>query len=372
VNHVRAVALAAVSLGLIGCGVGGAADDGEEAASPQAAERTAARLVPFVRGLSAPVGVVSAKGDPRLYVVEQRGTIRVVERGRLRPGFFLDIRGSVVSGGEQGLLGLAFHPNYVRNRRFYVNYTDGNGDTRVVEYRSQGLRAVPSSARRILMVDQPYSNHNGGHVAFGPDGGLYVGLGDGGAGGDPEDRAQNMGTLLGKLVRIDVNRRGAQPQIIALGLRNPWRYSFDRRTGDLYIGDVGQGSLEEIDYTPRRSPGLENYGWDLFEGRSRFEDTPQGPGRLVSPIAQYGREGGHCSVTGGVVYRGASIPAYAGRYLYADYCSGVVWSLKVSGGRATGIRREPFRVESPTSFGENAAGEVFVTSHGGTLYRLAR
>lgn len=370
----RASAIAAVSLALIGCGVGGSADEAQEPATraPATTERTAARLVPVVRGLSAPVGIASTRGDPRLYVVEQRGTIRIVERGRVRPGFFLDVRGRVVTGGEQGLLGLAFHPDYARNRRFYVNYTDRNGDTRVIEYRSRGLRAIASSARQILAVDQPYSNHNGGHLAFGPDGGLYVGLGDGGAGGDPENRAQDMGTLLGKMVRIDVNRRGAEPQIVALGLRNPWRYSFDRRTGDLYIGDVGQGSLEEIDYTPRRSPGLENYGWDLFEGRARFEDKQPGPGRLVAPIAQYGRDGGHCSVTGGVVYRGSNVPAFAGRYLYADYCSGVFWSLKVSGGRATGVRRERFRIDNPTSFGEDAAGEVFVTSHQGTLYRLAR
>ena len=297
----RALALAALSL-LVVAGAAGAST-----------ERTAARLVAFARGLDAPVAIASAKGDPRLYVVEQRGTIRVIERGRLRSGFFLDIRRSVVSGGEQGLLGLAFHPNYAQNRRFYVNYTDRNGDTRVVEYRSSGLRAIASSARQILFVDQPYSNHNGGHVAFGPDGRLYAGLGDGGSGGDPDDRAQNMGTQLGKMLRIDVNRPGAKAEIVGLGLRNPWRYSFDRKTGDLYIGDVGQGAVEEIDFTPRNSPGLENYCWDLFEGRSRFEDTPQGPGRLVSPVAQYGREGGHCSVTGGVVYRGARVPAYAGR-----------------------------------------------------------
>jgi glucose/arabinose dehydrogenase len=372
VKAVRALALAAASLALIGCGFGSGLDAGDQQRSPSIAGRSAARLVPFVRGLAAPVGIASAKGDPRLYVVEQGGTIRIIERGRLLPGFMLDLRGRVSTGGEQGLLGLAFHPNYRTNRRFYVNYTDRNGDTRVVEYRSRGLRAIASSARQVLFVDQPYSNHNGGHVLFGPDGLLYVGLGDGGAGGDPEDRAQDMSSLLGKMLRIDVNRRGARPEIVALGLRNPWRYSFDRRTGDLYIGDVGQGNLEEIDFTPRNSPGLENYGWDLFEGRSRFEDTTQGPGDLVGPIAQYGRDGGHCSVTGGVVYRGTRVPAFAGRYLYADYCSGTFWSLKVLGGQATGLRRESFRVENPTSFGEDSAGEVYVTSHGGTVYRLAR
>jgi glucose/arabinose dehydrogenase len=306
-----------------------------------------------------------------MYVVEQRGTIRVIDRGRVRPGFFLDIRRLVLSGGEQGLLGLAFHPSYATNRRFYVHYTNRSGDTRIVEYRSNGTRALTATARPIFALEDPYSNHNGGHLVFGPDRKLYVGMGDGGSGGDPEDRAQDMSSLFGKLFTIDVNRAGARPEIVALGLRNPWRYSFDRRTGDLYIGDVGQGDFEEVDFTPRSSPGLENYGWDLFEGRSRFEDTPQGPGRLVPPIVQYGREGGHCSVIGGVVYRGTRVRSHVGRYLYGDYCSGIVWSLKVVGGRATGVRREPFRVDRLTAFGEDSAAEIWLASHNGTIYRLS-
>jgi glucose/arabinose dehydrogenase len=305
-----------------------------------------------------------------MYVAEQRGTIRVIDRGRLRPGFFLDIRRLVLAGGEQGLLGLAFHPNYATNRRFYVHYTNRSGDTRVVEYRSNGTRALYATARRIFALADPYSNHNGGHLVFGPDGLLYVGMGDGGSGGDPEDRAQNMDSLFGKLFTIDVNRAGAEPTIVALGLRNPWRYSFDRRTGDLYIADVGQGDIEEVDYLPRSSTGLVNFGWDLFEGRSRFEDTPQGPGRLVGPVTQYTHALG-CSVTGGVVYRGTRVRTYVGRYLYGDYCSGIVWSLRIAGGRATNIRREPFRVDRLTSFGEDSAGEVWLASHNGTIYRLA-
>jgi glucose/arabinose dehydrogenase len=364
--------LALVAVAALGLACAGDSAGRDSSRAPQSAAAAAARLVPVVSGLSQPVAIAAAPGEPRrLYVVEQRGTIRVIDRGRLRSGFFLDVRGLVVAGGEQGLLGLAFHPRYRTNKRFYVNYTDRNGDTRVVEYRSNGTRALTGTARRILAVDQPYANHNGGHVLFGPDGGLYVGLGDGGSGGDPENRAQNMGTLLGKMIRIDVNRAGAPRRIVGNGLRNPWRYSFDRRTDDLYIGDVGQGSLEEIDYLPRARLGtLQNYGWPLFEGRARFKEAEQGPGRLVEPVAQYDRDGG-CSVTGGVVYRGTQVRGYAGRYLYGDYCSGIIWSLKIVSGRATELRQESFQAEGLTSFGEDSAGEVFLTTHGGTVYRLA-
>jgi glucose/arabinose dehydrogenase len=327
---------------------------------------------PVVRGLESPVGVTAPRSEPgRLYVVEQEGRIRVVVRGRLRQEPFLDIRNRVRSGGEQGFLGLAFHPRYATNRRFYVNYTDVNGHTNVVEYRANATRALPGSARRVFFVRQPYANHNGGGLAFGPDGRLYIGTGDGGAGGDPENRAQSLTSVLGKMLRLDVDRAGARPQIVALGLRNPWRYSFDRANGDLYIGDVGQGELEEIDYVPRRiwSGGLVNYGWDVYEGRSRYEDKDLGPGRLVQPVAQYGRGLGY-SVTGGHVYRGRGAPSLQGRYFYGDYGSGNVWSLKMVGGRVTTLRRERFQISGLTSFGEDAAGELFAVSHGGTLYRL--
>jgi glucose/arabinose dehydrogenase len=335
---------------------------------------SAFRKVVVARGLEDPVQVTSTRSEPRrLYVVEQRGTVRVIERRKLRDGFFLDVRDRVIAGGEQGLLGLAFDPKYATNRFVYVNYTDTNGDTRVVRYRTDGRRALTSTARQLLFLDQPYSNHNGGNLVFGPDGGLYVGTGDGGAGGDPENRAQNMQSLLGKMLRLDVRHPGRAPEIVALGLRNPWRYSFDRLTHDLYIGDVGQSAVEEIDFTPSGSTGLLNYGWDVYEGSSRFEDKAPGPGRLVFPVYEYGHDDrGQCTVIGGFVYRGAARPAERGRYVFGDYCSGRVWSFRVKGGEATGVRTEPFRISSLSSFGEDVAGELYATSQdGGVVYRLS-
>ena len=364
----RLAAAFVIAAVVAGCGGSESAPD---SAGWQAGQRLRLRVVPVASGFDSPVHVTAPSSERgRLYVVEQPGRIRVIERGRIRAQPFLDIRRLVQSGGEQGLFAVAFHPNYRRNRRFYVHYTDVRGDTRVVEYRSNGVRALPRSARQLLFVDQPYANHNGGQIAFGPDGRLYVGLGDGGAGGDPENRAQNMATLLGKLVRINVNARRPDPQIAALGLRNPWRFSFDRANGDLYLGDVGQNRWEEIDFTPRHSAGLENYGWDVYEGRARYENKqPNSAGRLVFPIAVYPL-GNHCSVVGGFAYRGRRMPLLRGRYFYGDYCSGDIWSLRVRGGRATTLRREPFRVARLTSFGEDARGELYLTSHDGRVYRL--
>ena len=324
---------------------------------------------------AAPLHVTAPRNERgKVYVVEQEGRIRVAVNGRLRSRPFLDIRRLVRSGGEQGLLSVAFHPSYARNRRLFVNYTDRNGDTRVVEYRANrsGSQALTRTAKRWLAVDQPYPNHNGGQLAFGPDGRLYVGMGDGGAGGDPENRAQNMSTLLGKLVRIDVSRSRPSPQIAALGLRNPWRFTFDRATGDLWIGDVGQNAWEEIDYLPRRRLGeLINYGWDAFEGRARFEPKDLTRGSVVQPIEVYGHNLG-CSVTGGFVYRGSAVPSARGRYFYGDYCSGIVWSLRLSGSNATDVRREAFRIAGLSSFGEDARGELYATSLNGGVYRLVR
>ena len=249
-------------------------------------------------------------------------------------------------------------------RKFYVQYTASNGSTKVVEYRTNGTRA--SAPRQLFSSADPYGNHNGGMLAFGPNGRLYFTMGDGGAGGDPEDRSQNMRSLFGKLLSMNVATKGLK--IEALGLRNAWRFSFDRANGDLYIGDVGQGDLEEINWVPSSSSGLENYGWDVYEGRSRFEDKPLGPGKLVQPVAQYSHANG-CSVTGGYVYRGSNA-ALRGRYIYGDYCSGIVWSFKLAGGKATGLRRERFKIESVTSFGQDIAGELYGVSHGGTIYRL--
>ena len=337
-----------------------------------AASPSSVRLVRVADGLERPVLATQAPGEPqRIYVVEQPGRIRVVQNGRLRPAPFLDLRSLVESGGsEQGLLGLAFSPGYARDGTLYVNYSARpSGDTVVARYRARNGRVVPGSARTILRVEQPYSNHNGGNLVFGPDGRLWVGLGDGGSGGDPEGRAQNMDTLLGKLIRLDVRRAQPQPEIVALGLRNPWRYSFDRRTGVLWIGDVGQNAFEEIDRLARPlTAGLVNFGWDVYEATERFEDKALGPGRLVQPVAQYGRGGG-CSVTGGYVYRGPSIPRLSGRYVFGDYCSGNIWTLSAAGG---GMRLASVRVPGLSSFGEGLRGELYAVSHEGAIYRFAR
>jgi glucose/arabinose dehydrogenase len=329
------------------------------------------RRVTVARGLVEPVQVTAPRSEPgRVYVVEQRGTVRVVDRGKLRSGSFLDMRDQVLDSGEQGLLGLAFDPRYATNRFIYVNYTDKSGNTRIVRYKTNGRRTLLATARELFHNEDPYPNHNGGDLVFGPDGFLWVGMGDGGSGGDPENRAQNMQSLFGKMMRIDVRKPGSDPEIAALGLRNPWRYSFDRLTGDLYIGDVGQGDWEEIDYTPRSSTGLVNYGWDVLEGTHPFENKEPGPGRLVGPIYEYPHSRG-CTVVGGYVYRGRARPSERGRYTFGDYCSGTVWSLRVSSGKATAVRVEPFKIPSLTSFGEDATGELYATSHEGVLYRIS-
>jgi glucose/arabinose dehydrogenase len=334
-------------------------------ASTDQVDRATFKPRPLASGFSQPVFVTAVKGEAgRLYVLEQDGTIQVLQNGRRRSTPLLDIRRLVTAQGEQGLLGLAFHPSYPKVRKLYVQYTANDGSTKLVEYRTNGTRA--SSPRQLFSSRDPYGNHNGGMLAFGPDGRLYFTMGDGGAGGDPEDRSQSMRSLFGKLLSINVATKGIK--IEALGLRNAWRFSFDRANGDLYIGDVGQGELEEIDYVPAASPGLENYGWDVYEGRSRFEDKALGPGKLVQPVAQYSHDNG-CSVTGGYVYRGSNA-SLRGRYIYGDYCSGIIWSFKIAEGKATGLRRERFKVESVSSFGQDVAGELYAVSHGGTIYRL--
>ena len=336
-----------------------------------AAPSASPKLVVVARGLSSPVDVVQAPGEPtRLYVVEQPGVIRVVERGRVRPTPFLDVRSLVVAGGEQGLLGLAFSPGYPRDRTFYVNYTaKGDGSTRIVRYRAANGRAQPGSAQEILGVAQPFANHNGGNLEFGPDGKLWVGLGDGGGGGDPNDNAQNPDTLLGKMFRLDVRQASPTPELVGIGLRNPWRYSFDRATGDLWIGDVGQNEIEEIDRLPRGTTGIVNFGWNVYEGRSRFSDQTLRPGKLIQPIAQYTHADG-CSITGGFVYRGKAVPRLTGRYVFGDYCSGTVWSIAARGGA---LRREPVSVPQLTSFGESLSGAtLYAVSGAGTIYRFAR
>lgn len=339
------------------------------AAGSASAAETAFRRAVFARGFDSPVLLTHAPGEARtFYVVEQSGKVIRLRSGRRT--VFLDVTRRIDFGGEQGLLGLAFHPSYGSNRLFYVAYTSRDGRNVVARYRSNGRTAIPSTSKILLSVPDPYANHNGGHLAFGPDRALYTTIGDGGAGGDPEGRSQDMSSPFGKLLRLDVSKPGAEWAFAGLGLRNAWRFSFDRGTGDLYIGDVGQGAVEEVDFTPRQSPGVENYGWDLYEGSQRFESGDPGPGRLVFPVFEYGHDEG-CTVIGGFVYRGRARPTERGRYILGDYCSGTIWSFRLSAGNARNVRTEAFRIEGLTSFGEGSSGELYAVSESGTIYRIS-
>jgi len=338
-------------------------------ASAGAPPRETPRLELVVGGLSSPVDVAAAPGDRvSLYVAEQTGRVRVVRGGVVRREPFLDLSRRVRANGEQGLLGLAFHPGYAENRRLYVHYSDRRGDTRVVEFRSDGERVLPGSERELLHVEQPYENHNGGGLAFGPDGLLYLGLGDGGSAFDPEGRAQDPRSLLGKLLRVDVERAGPRWQTVALGLRNPWRFAF-AASGDLYVADVGQDAWEEINVLPAGERGLVNFGWDLYEGPLRVEEGEPTAGRLAGPIAAY-PHGDECSVTGGRVYRGQLVPSLRGRYLYGDYCTGRIWSLRWTGGEEAEVREEPLSLPTLTAFGEGPDRELYLAAQSGALYRL--
>jgi glucose/arabinose dehydrogenase len=361
--------------GIAALPIGGCAGDDAALIAPVRGSRSALKLRVVVSGLAHPVHVAAPAGERgRLYVVEQAGRIRIVERGRIRAEPFLDIRNLVGrSVTEQGLFSIAFHPRYASNHRFYVDYTDTRGDTRVVEYRSDGVRALPDTRRQLLFVDQPFSNHNGGQLAFAPDGRLWVAMGDGGGASDPYNNAQNPSSLLGKLLALDVDATDATPRVVALGLRNPWRFSFDRRTHDLYLGDVGASEWEEVDYVPHKSlRRVENFGWDVYEGRASHERKRRNPtGRLVRPVAVYPHSIG-CSVTGGFVYRGSAVPSARGRYFYGDFCTRRIWSLRIVHGHVRDLGREPFRIESLSSFGEDARGELYVVSRKGVIYRLVR
>jgi glucose/arabinose dehydrogenase len=345
----------------------------------QAAAFTAVALEPVVtRGLSQPLFVTHAgDGSGRLFIVEQPGRIRIVSRGALAPAPFLDISARVLSGGERGLLGLAFHPDYTRNGRYFVNYTRRpDGATVIAEYGAPATANISAPGERVLLViEQPYANHNGGMIAFGPDRFLYIGMGDGGASGDPQNRAQNPQELLGKLLRIDVDRGepyanppdnpfaggGGRREIFALGLRNPWRFSFDRETGQLYAADVGQNAWEEVDIVRRGG----NYGWRIMEGAHCFRPSRCDTAGLELPIAEYANANGRCSITGGYVYRGHRIEALRGIYLYSDYCSGEIWGLR---GRESRVLLDSKLAVS--SFGEDEAGEVYVVDHKGGVYRI--
>jgi glucose/arabinose dehydrogenase len=333
-------------------------------------ERAEYRFRQIASGFDQPVYVAQPKSQPRvLYVVERPGKIVVLSNGRRRT--FLKIRSRVERGYvEQGLLSVAFHPAYATNRRFYVYYTNRSGDIEIDSLLSRNGRAVLSSRRALLVVNhRANDNHDGGQLEFGPDGLLYAGTGDGGSGGDPPNNSQNLDRRLGKLLRLN----GGRWQIYAYGLRNPWRFSFDRANGDLYIGDVGQNAWEEVDYRPRSAKGLANYGWSAYEGRAPYKPSRLNrTGTLVRPVQVYSHAGGNCSITGGYVYRGSAVPAARGRYFYGDYCSGKIWSLRISRGRAVDTRAESTSIDGLSSFGQSANGELYAVSLGGALYRLSR
>jgi glucose/arabinose dehydrogenase len=343
----------------------------------------------FVSGLESPIDIQNAgDGSGRLYIVEKPGRIRIVENGQLLANPFLDITGMVGSGGsEQGLLGLAFHPDYKTNGYLFVNYTDRNGNTVIARFQAASPDSVDPATQKVLLnVNQPYPNHNGGVVAFGPDGYLYLGLGDGGSGGDPNGNGQSTNTLLGKILRLDVNNgdpyaipadnpfvgnSNAMQEIWAYGLRNPWRFSFDKANGNLFIGDVGQNAYEEIDFVPAGTAGGLNFGWNIREGLHPFKGEAPAGIQLVDPVAEYSHGEG-CSVTGGYVYRGPSLPEFNGLYLFGDYCSGTVWGLISAGSGAQAQVLFQSGV-SISTFGVDEAGEIYLADYrGGTIYKLAK
>ncbi len=353
-----------------------------------------ARWVPFAEGFQQPTAIVAAPGFPgRIFVLERKGVAWTLYEGERH--VFLDLQDRVGSReSEQGLLGMAFHPRFPQTPWVFVNYTDHNGDT-VVSYFPVDIEAWTADAARetvVLQVDQPYGNHNGGHLLFGPDEMLYIGLGDGGAAGDPHDYAQNPDVLLGKMLRIDVRQGapytvppdnpfvqgGGRPEIWALGLRNPWRYDFDPWTGDLYIADVGQNAWEEVNFWPADGGPGANFGWDYYEGTHPYEDTPPPGLTLIFPVAEYGHDLG-CSVTGGVVYRGRALPPeWQGVYLYGDFCSGRIWGLRrqPDGTWMTRVLFETgFNISTfgrdQAGFGKEVGGEVYLAHYTtGAIYRL--
>jgi len=339
----------------------------------------------LISGLDRPVDLQHAgDGSGRLFIIEKVGRIRIFQDGQLLDAPYLNITDRIGSGGnEQGLLGLAFHPDYEVNGLFFVNYTDINGNTVIARYRVTGDPNVadPTGEVVLLRLIQPFRNHNGGVLAFGPDGYLYIGLGDGGSAGDPQGNGQSLETWLGKILRIDVNTTDAPysipsdnpfndiqlSEIWAYGLRNPWRMSFDSLTGDLYIGDVGQNQWEEIDYVSAGTSGGKNFGWDYFEGTHPYEGSPPQGAQLVPPVAEYSHSQG-CSVTGGYVYRGA-MPEWNGVYLYGDYCTGFIWGL-IHAGDSWQSQLLYSGVGPITSFGQDATGEVYLVLDSGQILRL--
>lgn len=355
-------------------------------------------LTLYATGLSHPLSLANAgDGSARLFVAEQSGVVKIIKNGVLQATPFLDITDRALSGGERGLLGIAFPPGYPTKGYFYVNYTRSpDGATTISRFQvtTNPDIAAPQSEEVILIIQQPFANHNGGQIAFSPkDGYLYIGMGDGGSGGDPQNFAQNLNELpgnmklLGKLLRINVESgvtpydipsdnplfNSARSEIWALGLRNPWRFSFDRLTGDLYIGDVGQSSREEVNFQPASSTGGENYGWNILEGSLCF-NPPSGcvpPIGYSAPIAEYDHTEG-CSITGGLIYRGTCSPFLQGIYLYGDFCTGRIWGLR----RLGPVWQNNLFVTAPfqiSSFGEDESGEIYVTDYAnGNLYKTNR
>ncbi len=338
---------------------------------------------------SFPILLTAPPGDARLFVVQKGGAIRVVKSGATLPTPFLNLAGRISTGGEQGLLGLAFHPGYATNGLFVVNYTDTGGDTKISLFRvsSDPDVADPNSEQVLLEVTQPFGNHNGGMIAFGPqDGMLYIGMGDGGSAGDPQNHAQRHNSLLGKMLRLGVSasgqvsvpadnpfvgESGTRPEIWSLGLRNPWRFSFDRQTGDLYIADVGQDAREEVNVTGGTASRAANFGWKVMEGLACYQSSSCNQQGLTLPVLEYPRAEG-CSITGGFVYRGSAIADLAGTYFYGDYCRGWVRSFRWSGGTTT--EPQEWAELAPggalVSFGEDAAGELYVLGQNGRVARI--
>jgi glucose/arabinose dehydrogenase len=384
-------------LDLLGCIGGlvvlatGAGSCGSDA-GPNLPTGEGVRLLEIASGLNVPLYLTAPPGDlTRLFIVDKTGTIRIVKDGTLLPTPFLDISGQVSGGSEQGLLGLAFPPDYASTGRFVVHYTDTAGDTRVSVFQVTANADIAdgSTEQVILTADQPFTNHNGGQIAFGPDGFLYLGLGDGGGSGDPEGRGQDLSELLASILRVDVQsgtsytvppdnpfvgqQPASRPEVWSYGLRNPWRFSFDRANGDLYIADVGQNNLEEVDVAPAASGGGKgvNYGWSIMEGNQCYGGGQCDQTGLTSPTFQYGHAEG-CSIIGGYVYRGSAVPALQGLYFYGDFCQRWVHSFRYQDGTAAEVTNWPAlrTTSSLTSFGEDAAGELYVLESGGRVSKI--
>lgn len=373
-----------------GSAAGNAPTAGSADRAPRAGAAASARLA-RIGTFKQPVYVTSPPTDAKqIFVVEQAGRIRIVRNGKKQSKPFLNVAGQVSSSGEQGLLSMAFAPDYAQSRKFYIDFTDNGGDTRIQEFKSnaKGDRAINGSRRQLLKINQPFENHNGGQLQFGPDKLLYIGMGDGGSGNDPGNRAQSLGTLLGKLLRINpkrskkrpytipsdnpfVGRSGARGEIYSYGLRNPWRFSFDRNTGAIYIGDVGQDRLEEIDFEFEGKARGVNFGWPAFEGKSRNPEREDATATNPEPpILDYSLDGEACAVTGGYVVRDPGLPGLAGRYVYGDFCVGKLRSFVVENGKATDDNGLGLTVSQLSSFGEDASGRIYAASLDGPVYRL--